>query len=372
MKILILDTYYEGFLKNVYKKNVSLKNKSYEEQKNYLLSKFFGTSDSYSKYLNDLNFKAEDLIVNCFHLQSKWAKENKMRIFKFAIHPRIYKLPYLGNLLGNLSTLGNITEKQIIKLKPDIIYCQNISFFPPELLKRIKNNTKLLVGQIACPLPPKSFILEYDLILTSFPHFVNQLKKIGVNSEYFKIGFDERILNKIGQENQSIDFSFVGSITRHHNKANSLIEYLVNNSDLKVYGNGLNNLKRNSVIRKNHNGEKWGLDFYRTIARSKISLNRHINTSENYANNMRLYEATGMGSLLLTDMKDNLNELFTIDKEIVTYTCMEEAAEKVKYFLSNPYKAQKISQAGQKKTLEEHSYKKRMHELKKILERYLQ
>ena len=96
MKILILDTYYESFLKNVYKKNVSLKNKCYEEQKNYLLSKFFGTSDSYSKYLNDLNCKAEDLIVNCFHLQSKWAKENKMRIFKFAIHPRIYKLPYLG------------------------------------------------------------------------------------------------------------------------------------------------------------------------------------------------------------------------------------------------------------------------------------
>ena len=35
MKILILDTYYESFLKNVYKKNVSLKNKCYEEQKNY-------------------------------------------------------------------------------------------------------------------------------------------------------------------------------------------------------------------------------------------------------------------------------------------------------------------------------------------------
>ncbi len=371
MKILIIDTYYERFLKNVYKNNVYLKNKSYEDQKKYLLSKFFGTSDSYSKYLNDLNFTADDLIVNCSHLQSKWAKENKIRIFKFVIHPRFYKLPFIGNFLGNFPTLGDIAEKQIIKLKPDIIYCQNISFFPPDFLKRIKSNTKLLVGQIACPLPPKPFILEYDLILTSFPHFVNRLKKMGVNSEYFKIGFDERILSKIGNQNQSINFSFVGSITRHHNKANPLIEYLVNNSDLKVYGHGSNNLKRNSVIRKNHYGEKWGLDFYKTIAKSKISLNRHINISENYANNMRLYEATGMGSLLLTDMKDNLNELFKIDKEIVTYTCMEEAAEKVKYFLSNPYKANKIAKAGQKKTLEEHSYKKRMNQLKEILEKYL-
>ena len=40
--------------------------------------------------------------------------------------------------------------------------------------------------------------------------------------------------------------------------------------------------------------------MYKILGRSKISFNRHINTAENNANNMRLYEATGMGSLLLT------------------------------------------------------------------------
>jgi len=335
------------------------------------LNSFFGTSDSYSKYLNDLNLQAEDLIVNCLNLQTKWAKENNLRIFKFAIQPRLYKIPFLGNVLGRLPNLIDITEKQIIKLKPDIIYCQNISFFPKDVLKRIKNHTRLLVGQIACPLPPKSFILEYDLILTSFPHFVDKLKGIGINSEYFKIGFDERILTRIGRQKRSINFSFAGSISRHHDKANPLLEYLVKNSDLKVYGSGSNNIKKNSVIRKNHYGEKWGLDFYKTLAKSKISLNRHINISKNYANNMRLFEATGMGSLLLTDMKDNLGELFKIDKEVITYNCMEEAAEKVKYYLSNRDLANKIAIAGQKKTLDEHSYKKRMMELKKILEKYI-
>ena len=52
--------------------------------------------------------------------------------------------------------------------------------------------------------------------------------------------------------------------------------------------------------------EVWGLDMYRALARSKITINRHINVAENNANNMRLFEATGTGSLLITDRKDNL------------------------------------------------------------------
>ena len=42
---------------------------------------------------------------------------------------------------------------------------------------------------------------------------------------------------------------------------------------------------------------------------------------------MRLYEATGMGSLLLTDRKDNLRQLFEEDHEIVTYESKEEALD---------------------------------------------
>ena len=50
--------------------------------------------------------------------------------------------------------------------------------------------------------------------------------------------------------------------------------------------------------------------MYNILSRTKISFNRHINVAENNANNMRLYEATGMGSLLLTDKKDNLMKTF--------------------------------------------------------------
>ena len=138
---------------------------------------------------------------------------------------------------------------------------------------------------------------------------------------------------------------------------------------MEVYGYGANNLSSNSPIRQNHYGEKWGLDMYKILSRSKVSFNRHIDVSLNYANNMRLFEATGMGSLLLTDKKSNLNKLFEIDKEIVTYSCKEEASEKFKFLIDNPRKASEIAIAGQARTLKDHTYEVRMKELLEILKK---
>ena len=62
---------------------------------------------------------------------------------------------------------------------------------------------------------------------------------------------------------------------------------------------------------------------------------------------MRLYEATGVGSLLITDQKDNLGELFEVGKEVVAYSSIEEAAELIRYYLDHPDEASEIARAGQ-------------------------
>jgi len=110
--------------------------------------------------------------------------------------------------------------------------------------------------------------------------------------------------------------------------------------------------------------------MYRSLARSRITLNRHINVAENNANNMRLYEATGVGALLLTDRKDNLGELFDVGREVVAYSSQEEAAELITHFLAHPEEAAAIAAAGQRRTLSEHTYEQRMKELVPILERH--
>ena len=375
MKILIIDTYYDKFLKTFYKKNTTLKNSEYDFQLKALLNTNFGTSDAYSYYFNKNNWEAKDLIVNNFFLQKEWGKNNNIKIseLRSKIPHKFFKFPIIGKKLVYFNRLFDISKEQIKAFKPDILYCQDLSFFPEEILLKIKkeNNIRLIVGQIACPLPPKSFLKPYDLILTSFPHFVDRLRNDGKNCDYFKIGFDQRILSKTIQNNRDIDFSFMGGISKHHNNASKNIEYLIKNANLQVYGYGAKNVPYNSNIRKNHKGERWGLDMYNILSRTKISFNRHINVAENNANNMRLYEATGMGSLLLTDKKDNLKKLFEEDREIVTYKSKEEALHKYNYLINNPAELANIAKAGQLRTLKEHTYENRIKELIQILNKYL-
>lgn len=373
MKIIIADTYHPDFLKSLYRKSADLAQADYQRQLRYLMDSCFGTSDFYSRHLNDLGYDARDLVVNCAPLQQIWAKANGVPFSKLALNipHRLFQLPMLGKFLMNFPGLMEVAINQIKALKPDILYCQDLSFFPSDVLCELKKNVRLIVGQIACPLPSENFLRGYDLILTSFPHYVQRLRLLGINSEYFKIGFDERVLSLLGDVKKETNFTFVGGISRHHSDAISLLEYLAEHTDIRIYGYGAETLKKTSPLRIRHNGEVWGLDMYRALAQSQVTLNRHINVAENYANNMRLFEATGVGTMLLTDRKDNLSELFAIGKELVVYSSKEEAAELVCYYRQNPEEAEKIAKAGQARTLSEHTYSHRMQELVTLLKRYL-
>ncbi len=373
MKVAILDTYYPQFLKSFYAKHSGLQGRSSDEQTQALLNAVFGTSDFYSRHMKNMGVEVHDLIVNCVPLQKTWALENNVAFSSWALNlpHRTFRLPFIGAKLAALPGLMEVAVAQIRELKPDVLYCQDLSFFPGDVLKELKSHVKLIVGQIACPLPPESFLKGYDLILTSFPHFVPRLRAMGVPSEYFRIGFDTRVLDVLGNVEKDIGASFVGGISRHHGKAVPLLEYLAATTPIEFFGYGSKSLPRKSPIRKRHHGEVWGLDMYRALARSRITINRHINVAENNANNMRLFEATGVGTLLITDSKYNLSELFEVGKEVVSYSTPEEASELIRHYLSNPDEAAKIARAGQKRTLKDHTYENRMRELTPILEKYL-
>ena len=86
---------------------------------------------------------------------------------------------------------------------------------------------------------------------------------------------------------------------------------------------------------------------------------------------MRLFEATGAGSLLITDRKSNLGEYFEIGTEVLAYETFDEAADLVKWSLANEDKSSDIAIAGQKRTLKDHTYAHVTQKLDAILRSYL-
>ncbi|OWY27293.1 CgeB family protein [Herbaspirillum robiniae] len=373
MRIALLDTYYPRFLAANYATHPELADKPFPEQRQNLLKQVFGTSDFYSRHLQAMGHDAQDLIVNCTPLQQTWARTHDVSYSALALKlpQRLLRLPVIGPWLSALPGLVEIAVAQIKAMQPDVLYCQDLWFLPPQKLAELRPFVKLIVGQIASPLPPEAYLKGYDLILTSFPHFVPRLRAMGIASEYFRIGFDTRVLELLGTVERNIDASFVGGISRHHGKALPMLEYLARNTPIEFFGYGAGSLAQASPVRARHHGEVWGLDMYRALARSRVTLNRHINVAENNANNMRLYEATGVGTLLITDHKDNLGELFEVGKEVVAYSTPTEAAELIRYYIAHPDEAAEIARAGQARTLREHTYQRRMEELVPILEQHL-
>jgi spore maturation protein CgeB len=358
MKILLLDTYYSGFLNKFYKDNSLINSFSYAKHKEKIMSRLFGTADFYSKNLKLLGHQSEDIILNDKILQKKWAREhglNRLLDWGDGIHIPFTKIGFHSNWLEE------ILEQQVLDYKPDVIYCQNLAIPGAKFLNKIKSKFPVfIVGQIASPaIFNKELYLPYDLILSSFPHFVTKFRKLGIKSEYFRIGFEPTILSALKKAKKQYPVSFVGGFSRYHNNET------VFGAATDVWGYG-----RVPVSKKYH-GESWGINMYNILYNSKITLNRHIETAENHANNMRLYEATGVGTMLITDYKKDLQKLFIPGKEVETYKTEVELAEKIKYYLVHDDEREKIAKAGQKRTFKDHIYKHRMEELVVIFNKYL-
>ena len=345
---VFLNTCYEGFLNDFHKKSPETLSQTYLEHKNAIQRQFFGDSDFYSEGLKKAGWNTEDLIANCPDLQQAWAKENC----------------FTGNDL-------EICIEQVRRARPRVVYLQNIGMGTKKFLSVIRPYTELIAGQIASPVPKGADICGFDIIFSSFPHFVEKFRKMGVTSYYQPLAFDPRVLAKMHEYQRIYPVTFVGGISTLHEKGYQLLEKLADRLPIDFWGYGATLLPENSSIRRRHHGEAWGLDMFSLLSQSKITINRHIDVAENYANNMRLFEATGCGALLITDYKDNLNELFEIGKEVVAYRSVEECAELVKYYFANSKEAEEIARAGQARTLRSHTYTERMEQTGEILDRHL-
>ena len=183
--------------------------------------------------------------------------------------------------------------------------------------------------------------------------------------------FAARIVERLaldGAEREQHDAVFVGALNRsQHRSGNALLERAASRVPIDFWGYGAGSWPAGSAIRRRYHGEAWGIEMFRVLYESRLALNRHIGVAAEFANNMRLYEATGVGTLLVTDEKHNLGELFEPGREVVTYAGEDELVEKVTHYLEHEEERRAIARAGQERTLRDHTYRRRMEELLAIL-----
>lgn len=359
---LIVDTYYEPFLDHFYRRDPGLSRQSYTSQERKLLDQAFGTADFYSHNLRLLGHEARELIANAIPLQLAWTRAHSRKLW--SIYP-VYKAM---NKVDHW--LGEVVLAQVRHFAPDVVLFQDLYWTPPSLVSSIRGQARLVVAQTASPLRNVD-LSPYDVVVSSFPHYVDRFRRAGISSEYVKLAFDERILERVSPARPKHDASFVGSYSADHSRGNQILEEVARTIDLHIWGHAIETLPARSHLRSSFRGEAWAIDMYQILARSRTTINRHIDVAEDYANNMRLFEATGVGTCLVTDEKSNLGDLFEADVEVVSYASAAECVEKIRYLLDNERERRSIATNGQRRTLTEHNYMIRMQELSEIVEKYI-
>jgi spore maturation protein CgeB len=370
-RFLIVNADYRAFLNQLYSDN-GLQKASYQDQMQARVASLFGVSDFYPRNLAELGHTALEVFVNNRSLQEAWAREHGVKTS--SPRPRVVLrrgvVPWL--VRDRSEWMGAILSAQIEEFRPDVVLTHSLTDLPSKFWKTMRRHYRLLVGQIASPLADDIDLGPFDLMLSSLPNFVERFRTAGLRAEPFQLAFDpivlERLKDSASDPEPPIDVSFVGSLSRHHPGRHAWLEQLCREVPLHAWGPGIEKLAADSPIRKRYRGVAWGLDMYRVLARSRISLNYHIELSGEYANNMRLYETTGVGTLLMTDWKRNLHELFEPDVEVVAYRTSEECAEKIRYLLEHEEERARIAKAGQTRTLRDHTYRSRMAELVALTE----
>lgn len=368
-RILICDTYYPDFLRSL----AFDLNSTYEVELQKVLDRKFGTADFYSRNLKALGWDAVDVIANHQPLQQLWGRENDW--------------------------IDDILFAQMDDFDPDVIFFQDLSLLSRSRLKDVssgfdKASGYCLAAQCSCPWPGDDKIRQCEVIFTSFPHYVKRIEALGVRAVYNPLAFEESLVYKrvkigetkafgrihggatlfkevLRQEERIHDCVFIGGVGNpsHWTYGMEVLETVAREiPTFKWWGYGVETLPGNSALRAKYQGQAWGLDMYEILLQSKICLNRHGEVSEGFANNMRMYEATGCGAMLLTD---NRTDLFS-DYEVMRYFSPADAVYKIRAYLQEfPEGKSAYAAAGQARTLRDHTYQNRMRTVSFILKEML-
>ena len=130
-------------------------------------------------------------------------------------------------------------------------------------------------------------------------------------------------------------------------------------SDLQIFSPEKSQELIDAGLGENWSGQAFGTKMYEVLGRSKITLNRHGDIAKDFAANMRLFEATGMGAALVTDWKPDLITLFR-ENEVASYQTLEDLVAVLLRLSNSPSEVQSLGAAGQKRTLNSHTYSQRV------------
>lgn len=343
-----------------------------------------GWSDDWIQGFRAIGHEAEMVVCNSESIQKAWADE----------HGLSYDEEHWAR---------QILFGQIKAWKPDLIWIQDLYFVSADARKAIRNlmPDAALLGWRFAPTREMAQLRDLDVVVTGADAFADELRRCGVRAEVVPLFFPEAVLNHVGPARErSLRFVFPGSIIQAggvHALRHQAIVDLLEKTPLEVYaaepvpqatspwrakavrawpqalkpalpGWLRKGVPLRAIFPDRIHGAVFGLEYFRLLANAQVCFNSHGDMAAGFAGNMRLFEATGMGTCLLTDWKPNLAEFFEPDREVAAYRTPEEAAEKANFLLAHPAERESMAERGRRRALRDHTLAARLGKMNEIIE----
>jgi len=346
-KIVFLDTFYFDVIKTLQIDSFKSNGLSYSQKILEVENFGFGTGASYVRAFRRAGWDAQLIIPNALGLQESWCREfsstRPIRLgWKYI--QAFSRLPIFPRTLEQLPTFYKVLIEQIETIRPEVIVVQDLHCLHPGLIRKIQKIVPVVYGEIASPLPPNQFLRPYSRIFSALPSIVDKAKSLGLQATYLPLAYDAELFGTDNQPNRQHQVVFVGTFGRHQPKTIPLLQSIgARNPSLEIYGVVDRKVLKDSGLSGFYKGEIWGKQMFDLLKKSKIVINRHGTIAGEYAVNMRMYETTGSGALLITEEAINLEKLFHPDKEVVSYKSHEDAAQKISGLLDDPERLNDIA-----------------------------
>lgn len=172
---------------------------------------------------------------------------------------------------------------------------------------------------------------KFDINFVAQKEAVDKFKDAGVDATWLPHAFEPLAYPKFNFASKAHDLCFIG----HVNSENRLdaIDRM-----FKEFPNFYYGVKRFEEASELYN-------------RSKVVFNIAMKDDLN----MRCFEVMGSGSFLLTDHLADLSELFIPGKHLETYTSLDEAVDKARYYIKNDEARERIAKAGYEQCMKHHT-----------------
>jgi spore maturation protein CgeB len=389
MRFLRICTPYRDYLDRFYAERPGLARRPSGDQQRALLADSFQQIDSYGIYLAPLGYECAEVIANARPLQKAWCREH-------------------GVTWNRRDYDWHSALAAAIQFQPEVVFLGNARRFSRPWIDALRSacpRLRCVLGWWGVDVPEAESLRGLDVVLTCNRALGESLRGRGSTVQVLPFAFDFRMLTRIDLARvPTIDASFVGSVRvadGFHARRARLLHHLSERCELKVFTpenpesaiwptaqkflarccgiagripfaqSFMTRVPRLKAMVRCQAGfphtepQAWckrarvpvyGLQYYQLLHDSRVSFNAHPECAGAAASNLRLFEATGVGSCLLTDWKDDLQELFEPDREVVCYTTDEECAEKLVWLLEHEEDRARVAAAGQSRTLRQHHF----------------